>query len=113
VPKIIKIQGEHGASAEAQVADRKLMDVGGSSMLTKITRPEAGSVRKVASKACLRAFKLRAGSAVWLHGHAARRPHVLRFLDRLISIELMPRIPDFRGVSARSFDGRGNYSTAG
>ena len=38
-----------------------------------------------------------------------RRAHMYEFLDRLITIA-MPRIRDFRGVSARAFDGRGNYS---
>ncbi|MFI4968077.1 MAG: 50S ribosomal protein L5, partial [Gammaproteobacteria bacterium] len=38
-----------------------------------------------------------------------RRAQMYEFLDRLISISL-PRVRDFRGVSGRSFDGRGNYS---
>lgn len=38
-----------------------------------------------------------------------RRQHMYEFLDRLITISI-PRIRDFRGLSARSFDGRGNYS---
>ena len=38
-----------------------------------------------------------------------RRSHMYEFLDRLITIA-MPRIRDFRGVSAKAFDGRGNYS---
>ena len=38
-----------------------------------------------------------------------RRQHMYEFLDRLITIAI-PRIRDFRGLNARSFDGRGNYS---
>jgi large subunit ribosomal protein L5 len=38
-----------------------------------------------------------------------RRERMFEFLDRLISVAL-PRVRDFRGVSARSFDGRGNYA---
>ncbi|HEX5758057.1 MAG TPA: 50S ribosomal protein L5 [Thermoanaerobaculia bacterium] len=54
------------------------------------------------------AFKLREGmpigARVTLRGHS-----MWEFLDRLISVAL-PRVRDFRGVSARSFDGRGNYT---
>ena len=43
-----------------------------------------------------------------LHGHAAA-DRMYEFLDRLVSVAL-PRVRDFRGVSARAFDGRGNYN---
>jgi large subunit ribosomal protein L5 len=53
-------------------------------------------------------FKVRAG---WLIGCKVtlRRARMYEFLDRLIQIAI-PRIRDFRGLSARAFDGRGNYS---
>jgi large subunit ribosomal protein L5 len=53
-------------------------------------------------------FKIRDG---WPIGCKVtlRRAHMYEFLDRLISISL-PRVRDFRGVSGRSFDGRGNYN---
>jgi large subunit ribosomal protein L5 len=53
-------------------------------------------------------FKLREGMAVGARV-TLRGPRMYEFLDRLVSIAL-PRIRDFRGLSPRSFDGRGNYS---
>ena len=53
-------------------------------------------------------FKLREGQAIGCRV-TLRRDVMFEFMDRLMSVTL-PRIRDFRGVSARSFDGRGNYS---
>jgi large subunit ribosomal protein L5 len=53
-------------------------------------------------------FKLREGMAIGARV-TLRGPRMYEFLDRLVSIAL-PRIRDFRGLSPRSFDGRGNYS---
>jgi large subunit ribosomal protein L5 len=53
-------------------------------------------------------FKLREGMAVGCKV-TLRRRHMYEFLDRLINTSL-PRIRDFRGISGKSFDGRGNYS---
>jgi len=53
-------------------------------------------------------FKLREGQAVGCHV-TLRREVMYEFFDRLVAVAL-PRIRDFRGVSRRSFDGRGNYS---
>ncbi len=53
-------------------------------------------------------FKLRAGQPIGAMV-TLRGPRMYEFLDRLISVAL-PRIRDFRGISRRSFDGRGNYS---
>ena len=102
VPKITKITVNMGVG-EA-VADRKIMDAAVAD-LTKITgqKPLVCKSRK-----SIASFKLRQdlpiGCKVTLRG-----PRMYEFLDRLISIA-MPRIRDFRGVSPRSFDGRGNYS---
>jgi large subunit ribosomal protein L5 len=102
VPKIIKITVNMGVG-EA-VADRKVMDAAVAD-LTKITgqKPLVTKSRKA-----IAAFKLREGLAVGCMV-TLRGDRMYEFLDRLISIA-MPRIRDFRGVSARSFDGRGNYS---
>jgi len=66
--------------------------------------------KPVATKArvSVASFKVREG---WPIGCKVtlRRAHMYEFLDRLISIAL-PRVRDFRGVSGRSFDGRGNYN---
>ena len=53
-------------------------------------------------------FKLREGQPLGV-SVTLRRAHMWEFLDRLISLA-MPRIRDFRGISRKSFDGRGNYS---
>ena len=102
VPKIVKITINMGVG-EA-VADRKVMDAAAAD-LTKITgqKPMVTKARKA-----IASFKLRQGLAVGCMV-TLRGDRMYEFLDRLISIA-MPRIRDFRGVSARSFDGRGNYS---
>jgi large subunit ribosomal protein L5 len=102
VPKITKITVNMGVG-EA-VADRKLMDAAVTD-LTKITGQKP-SVRK--SRKAVASFKLRAGLGVGCMV-TLRGDRMYEFLDRLINIA-MPRIRDFRGVSPRSFDGRGNYS---
>jgi large subunit ribosomal protein L5 len=102
VPKITKITVNMGVG-EA-VADRKVMDAAVAD-LTKITgqKPMVTKSRKA-----IASFKLRQGLAVGCMV-TLRGDRMYEFLDRLISIA-MPRIRDFRGVSPRSFDGRGNYS---
>jgi large subunit ribosomal protein L5 len=102
VPKITKITVNMGVG-EA-VADRKVMDAAVAD-LTRITgqKPMVTKARKA-----IASFKLREGLAVGCMV-TLRGDRMYEFLDRLISIA-MPRIRDFRGVSPRSFDGRGNYS---
>ncbi len=102
VPKITKITVNMGVG-EA-VADKKVID-NAAGDLAKITgqKPLVTRARKSVAT-----FKVRdgipLGCKVTLRGE-----QMYEFLDRLISIA-MPRIRDFRGVSARSFDGRGNYN---
>lgn len=60
------------------------------------------------AKKSIASFKLREGMPVGCKV-TLRRERMYEFLDRLINIAL-PRVRDFRGVSAKSFDGRGNYS---
>jgi large subunit ribosomal protein L5 len=102
VPKITKITINMGVG-EA-VADKKIMDnaVGD---LTKITgqKPLVTRARKSVASFKVR-DNLAIGAKVTLRG-----ARMYEFLDRLVTIA-MPRIRDFRGVSARSFDGRGNYN---
>jgi len=102
VPKITKITINMGVG-EA-VADKKVID-NAAGDLAKISgqKPLVTRARKSVAT-----FKVRdgipLGCKVTLRGE-----QMYEFLDRLISIA-MPRIRDFRGVSARSFDGRGNYN---
>jgi len=102
VPKIVKITVNMGVG-EA-VADKKIMDnaVGD---LTKITgqKPLVTKARKSVAT-----FKVRDGQAIGAKV-TMRGETMYEFLDRLVNIA-MPRIRDFRGVNARSFDGRGNYN---
>ncbi len=102
VPRITKITVNMGVG-EA-VADKKVMDAAVAD-LVKITgqKPLVTKSRKA-----IASFKLRAGLAIGCKV-TLRGVRMYEFLDRLISIA-MPRIRDFRGVSPRSFDGRGNYS---
>ena len=102
VPKITKITINMGVG-EA-VADRKVMDAAVAD-LTKITGQKPLITK---SRKAIASFKIRAGLAVGAKV-TLRGPRMYEFLDRLISIA-MPRIRDFRGVSARAFDGQGNYS---
>jgi large subunit ribosomal protein L5 len=102
VPKITKITINMGVG-EA-VADRKVMDAAVAD-LTKITGQKPLITK---SRKAIASFKLRAGLAVGCMV-TLRGDRMYEFLDRLINIA-MPRIRDFRGVSPRAFDGRGNYS---
>lgn len=102
VPHIEKITINMGVGEAA--ADKKiLMNAIGD--LEKIAGQKAVSTL---SRKSIAGFKIREG---WPIGCKVtlRRAHMYEFLDRLITIAL-PRVRDFRGVSARSFDGRGNYS---
>ena len=60
------------------------------------------------AKKAIAAFKVRKGNAVAV-AVTLRRARMFEFFDRLVNIS-MPRIRDFKGVSPKSFDGRGNYS---
>jgi len=102
VPKIVKITVNMGVG-EA-VADKKVMDAAVGD-LTKITgqKPLVCRARK-----SIASFKVRDGLAIGCKV-TLRGERMYEFLDRLISVA-MPRIRDFRGVSPRSFDGRGNYN---
>ena len=102
VPRITKITLNMGVS-EA-VADKKVMDnaVGD---LTKIAgqKPVVTKARKSIAN-----FKIRAGYPIGCMV-TLRGARMYEFLDRLVSVAI-PRIRDFRGVSGRAFDGRGNYN---
>src|ERR1700685_1026841 len=102
VPRITKITVNMGVG-EA-VADKKVMDAAVAD-LTKITGQKPLICK---SRKSIASFKLRAGLAVGCMV-TLRGQRMYEFLDRLGSIE-GPRSRDFRGLSPRAFDGRGNYS---
>jgi large subunit ribosomal protein L5 len=102
VPRISKITVNMGVG-EA-VADRKIMDAAVAD-LTKITGQKPLICK---SRKSIASFKLRQGLAIGCKV-TLRGARMYEFLDRLINIAI-PRIRDFRGISPRSFDGRGNFS---
>lgn len=102
VPKIEKICVNKGIGAA--VADKKMIDVG-LEEISAITGQKAVATR---SKKDISNFKLRSdipiGVKVTLRGQ-----RMYEFMDRLMNVAL-PRVRDFKGVSDKGFDGRGNYT---
>ncbi|MBI5438405.1 MAG: 50S ribosomal protein L5 [Nitrosomonadales bacterium] len=102
VPRIEKITLNMGVG-EA-VADKKVMEFA------------VGDMQKIAgqkpvvtmSKKSIAGFKIREGYPVGCKV-TLRKQRMYEFLDRLVSVAI-PRIRDFRGISGKSFDGRGNYN---
>jgi len=102
VPRIQKITVNIGVGKATQ--DRKILD-NAFGDLTKITGQKPVLTK---AKKSIANFKVRAGYPIGCMV-TLRGQRMYEFLDRLVSIAI-PRIRDFRGVSNRSFDGRGNYS---
>src|SRR5277367_2197798 len=102
VPKLEKICLNRGVNGA--VADKKLVDVAVDE-LSNITGQKAVTTM---SKKDISNFKLRKnmpiGARVTLRGEK-----MFEFLDRLVSVSL-PRVRDFKGISEKAFDGRGNYT---
>ena len=102
VPRITKVTLNMGVG-EA-LGDKKVLENAVSDM-TKISgqKPVVTKARK-----SIAAFKVREG---WPIGCKVtlRADHMYEFIDRLVSIAI-PRIRDFRGISPKSFDGRGNFA---
>ena len=102
VPKIEKISLNMGVGDGKQ--DPKLLENAINDM-TVITGQQPA---KTKAKKAISNFKLRAGMEIGCRV-TLRRKKMYEFLDRFISIAV-PRIRDFRGLSDKSFDGRGNYT---
>jgi large subunit ribosomal protein L5 len=102
VPKIEKICINKGMGVA--VTDKKLIDVAVEE-ITTITGQKAVATR---SKKAISNFKLREDMPIGVRV-TLRGDKMYEFLDRLMNIAL-PRVRDFRGVSAKGFDGRGNYT---
>jgi large subunit ribosomal protein L5 len=102
VPRITKITLNMGVS-EA-VADKKVMD-NAVADLTKIAgqKPVVTKARKAIAN-----FKIREGVPIGCMV-TLRGVRMYEFLDRFVTVAL-PRVRDFRGISSRAFDGRGNYN---
>ena len=102
VPRLVKVTLNMGVGES--VGNKKILEnavadmakISGQKPVTTLARNSVAS------------FKIRDG---WPIGCKVtlRRRHMFEFIDRLISVSL-PRVRDFRGISGRSFDGRGNYN---
>jgi large subunit ribosomal protein L5 len=102
VPRLTKITLNMGVS-EA-VADKKVMDHAVSD-LTKIAGQKPVVTK---SKKAIAGFKIRDGVPIGCMV-TLRGVQMYEFLDRFVTVAL-PRVRDFRGISGRAFDGRGNYN---
>lgn len=102
VPRIEKITLNMGVG-EA-VADKKVME----SAVADMQKIAGQKPVVTMSKKSIAGFKIREGYPVGCKV-TLRRERMYEFLDRLISVAI-PRIRDFRGISGKSFDGRGNYN---
>jgi large subunit ribosomal protein L5 len=102
VPRVEKIVVNMGVGEAVQ--DSKKIDAAVGD-LTAITGQHPVVIR---AKKSIATFKLRQNMPIGVKV-TLRRERMYEFLDRLINVAL-PRVRDFRGVSSRSFDGRGNYA---
>ena len=102
VPRITKITLNMGVG-EA-VADKKILD-NAVADLTKIAGQKPVVTK---AKKAIAGFKIREGQAIGTMV-TLRGTRMYEFLDRFVTVAL-PRVRDFRGISGRSFDGRGNYN---
>ncbi len=102
VPKISKINLNMGVGDAKQ--DAKLLE----NSMADLARVSGQKPAITAAKKAISNFKLRAGMQVGCRV-TLRRQKMYEFFDRFISIAV-PRVRDFRGLSEKSFDGRGNYS---
>ena len=101
-PKIEKITLNMGVGEAKQ--DSKVLDIAKEQLAT--IAGQAPQIRR--ARKSIASFKLREGMPVGLRV-TLRGQRQYEFLDRLLSVAV-PRIRDFRGLSRKSFDGRGNYS---
>jgi len=102
VPKVTKVVVNMGLGEATQNA--KIVDAGADD-LARITGQKPATTR---AKKSIAAFKVRQGMPIGTMV-TLRGERMYEFLDRLISTAL-PRVRDFKGVSPRGFDGRGNYT---
>ena len=102
VPRLVKITLNMGVGEAA--TNKKILE----NAVADMTKVSGQKPIVTKSRVSVASFKIRDG---WPFGCKVtlRRAKMFEFLDRLINVSL-PRVRDFRGVSAKSFDGRGNYN---
>jgi large subunit ribosomal protein L5 len=117
VPKLMKQFGYTNPMEVPKLAKITLnMGVGEAAANKKVLENAVADMAKIAgqkplvtkTRASVASFKIRDGCPIGAKV-TLRRAKMYEFLDRLVNISL-PRVRDFRGVSGRSFDGRGNYN---
>jgi large subunit ribosomal protein L5 len=102
IPRLEKITLNMGVGAA--VTDKKVLDIAFDAMMDIAgQRPVLTNARK-----SIATFKLREGMPIGCMV-TMRRRRMYEFFDRLVSV-VLPRVRDFRGISRKAFDGRGNYS---
>jgi large subunit ribosomal protein L5 len=102
VPRIEKVVINMGIGEG--VADRKKVDAAASDLMLIAGQKAVVTM----SRKSIATYKLRAGQAIGCKV-TLRKTRMYEFIDRLVNIAL-PRVRDFRGLSPKSFDGRGNYT---
>ncbi len=102
VPRLEKISINKGIGDA--VSDKKLVDIG----IEELTTISGQKAVPTYAKKSVSNFKLREGMPIGARV-TLRGDKMYEFLDRLVTISL-PRVRDFKGVSDKSFDGRGNYT---
>ena len=102
VPRITKIT--HNMGVSEAVADKKVMD----NAVADLTTIAGQKPVVTKAKKAIAGFKIREGQAIGTMV-TLRGTRMYEFLDRFVTVAL-PRVRDFRGISGRSFDGRGNYN---
>lgn len=102
VPKLVKIALNQGVGSA--ITDKKLLDA----TIEELSLITGQSAVKTYSKKDISNFKLRVGMGIGAKV-TLRRARMLEFLDRLVAVSL-PRVRDFKGISDKGFDGRGNYT---
>ena len=102
VPKLEKIVINMGVGEAA--GDQKKLDAA----VAELTVIAGQKPVKTKAKKAIAGFKIREGQAIGTKV-TLRRARMYEFLDRLVTIAL-PRVRDFRGISGKGFDGRGNYA---
>lgn len=102
VPRISKISLNMGVGDA--VNNKKLLD----NAVEDLTKIAGQKAVKTKARKSIAGFKIRDGYPIGCRV-TLRRERMYEFLDRLVSVAI-PRVRDFRGLSPKSFDGRGNYS---
>lgn len=117
VPKLVERFGYRSVMQVPRITKITLnMGVGEAVADKKVLEHAVGDMAKIAgqkpvvtkSKKSIAGYKIREGYPIGCMV-TLRKGHMYEFLDRLVSIAI-PRIRDFRGISSKSFDGRGNFN---